>query len=159
MGEPVSLGYRFLRGFARFWIRRFFRSIHIFGTHNITKGPSLFAMNHPNNLTDTLMISYAEERKIHYLATSQMFRNKILALFLHNAGVIPVYRKQDDLEYGQKNVATFQACYDVLEQGEAIGIYPEGTTHAETRIKKIRTGTARIALETEKQFHNGAKIV
>ena len=159
MGEPVSLGYRFLRGFARFWIRRFFRSIHIFGTQNITKGPALFAMNHPNNLIDTLMISYAVERKIHYLATSQMFRNKILALFLHNAGVIPVYRKQDDLEYGQKNVATFQACYDVLEQGEAIGIYPEGTTHAEPRIKKIKTGTARIALETEKQFHNGVKIV
>jgi glycerol-3-phosphate O-acyltransferase/dihydroxyacetone phosphate acyltransferase len=30
-----------------------------------------------------------------------------------------------------------------------IGIYPEGTTHAEPRVQRIQTGAARIALEYE----------
>jgi len=59
-------------------------------------GPAIFAMNHPNNLVDSLLVSYAIDRKVHYLATAQLFRNKMLSLFLHNMGVIPVYRKQDD---------------------------------------------------------------
>jgi 1-acyl-sn-glycerol-3-phosphate acyltransferase len=159
MAEDLQAGYRFLRRFIRFWINRFFRGIEIHGAQNIPDGAAIFAMNHPNNLIDSLIISYAIERKIHYLATSQMFRNRALALFLHNAGVIPVYRKGDDPAHGEKNVATFQACYDVLNAGGTIGIYPEGTTHAEPRVKQIKTGAARIALETEQQHSAGVKIV
>ena len=51
----------------------------------------------------------------------------------------------------------FQACYDILKAGGAIGIYPEGTTHSEPRIRKIKTGAARIALETENLYHRRSK--
>ncbi len=159
MTEELQPGYRLLRLFVRFWINRFFRRIEVHGTHNIPRGAAIFAMNHPNNLIDSLIISYAIERKIHYLATSQMFRNKLLSVMLHNAGVIPVYRKQDDPAHSEKNVSTFQACYEVLKAGGSIGIYPEGTTHAEPRVKQIRTGAARIALEAEQRFSTGIKIV
>ena len=30
-----------------------------------------------------------------------------------------------------------------------LAIYPEGTTHAETRVQRIKTGAARIALDYE----------
>jgi glycerol-3-phosphate O-acyltransferase/dihydroxyacetone phosphate acyltransferase len=159
MAEDLQIGYRLLRRFATFWINRFFHKIEIHGARNIPDGAVILAMNHPNNLIDSLMISYAIERKIHYLATSQFFRNKLLALFLHNAGVIPVYRKQDDPAHNKKNVATFQACYEVLNSGGTIGIYPEGTTHSEPRVKPIKTGAARIALETEQQFPVRVNIV
>lgn len=159
MPEQTGFGYRLLRRFAHFWVRRFFRRVQINGAGNIIDGPVLFAMNHPNNLIDSLMVSFAIKRKVHYLATSQIFRNKLLALFLHNAGVIPVYRKQDDPSHSRKNIATFQACYQVLKDGGAIAIYPEGITHAEPRVKKIKTGAARIALETEHQYRIGVKII
>ena len=159
MPPQIPFGYTLLRRFVCFWINRFFRQIRVHGIANVPEGPVIFAMNHPNNFIDSLMISYTIERKIHYLATSQMFRNKLVALFLHNAGVIPVYRKQDDASHSQKNVATFQACYDVLRSRGAIGIYPEGTTHAEPRVKRIKTGAARIALETAEQFSVQVKIV
>ncbi len=96
---------------------------------------------------------------MHYLATAQLFRNKILSIFLHNIGIIPVYRKQDDSSHADKNVATFQECSRVLSRGGAIGIYPEGVTHAELRVKKIKTGAARIALEAENQSHAGIQII
>jgi glycerol-3-phosphate O-acyltransferase/dihydroxyacetone phosphate acyltransferase len=155
----TDLSYQSVRAFGRFWINRFFRKIQVLGTENVISGPVIFAINHPNNLIDSLVVAYAIERKIHYLATAQLFRNKIMSLFLHKMGVIPVYRKQDDASHGDKNVSMFQACYDVLKEGGAIGIYPEGTTHAEPRIRKIKTGAARIALEAENLYHPGVKVV
>jgi glycerol-3-phosphate O-acyltransferase / dihydroxyacetone phosphate acyltransferase len=152
-------GYRSVRAFGRFWINRFFRKIHVLGTENVISGPVIFAINHPNNLIDSLVVAYAIERKIHYLATAQLFRNKIMSVFLHSMGVIPVYRKQDTASHGEKNVSMFEACYEILKDGGAIGIYPEGTTHAEPRIRKIKTGAARIALESENLYHPGVKLV
>src|SRR5690349_3910350 len=51
-------------------------------------------------------------------------------------------------------MATFEACYRVLERGEAIGIFPEGITHDDPQLKTIKTGAARMALELE-QCHDG----
>src|SRR6185503_13539461 len=33
------------------------------------------------------------------------------------------------------------------ERGQLVGIYPEGTTHSESRVQRIKTGAARIALD------------
>jgi glycerol-3-phosphate O-acyltransferase / dihydroxyacetone phosphate acyltransferase len=155
----ADLGYHSVRAFGKFWVNRFFRKIQVLGTENVISGPVIFAINHPNNLIDSLVVAYAIERKIHYLATAQLFRNKIMSFFLHSMGVIPVYRKQDDTSSGQKNISMFQACYEILKDGGAIGIYPEGTTHAEPRIRKIKTGAARIALEAENLYHPEVKLV
>ena len=48
-----------------------------------------------------------------------------------------------------KNAESFRACFDALADGAVIGIYPEGTTHSEARVQRIKTGAARIALEYE----------
>ena len=49
----------------------------------------------------------------------------------------------------ERNVDAFTACFRTLAAGGLIGIYPEGTTHAEPRVQRIKTGAARIALEYE----------
>jgi glycerol-3-phosphate O-acyltransferase / dihydroxyacetone phosphate acyltransferase len=157
--EKANFGYRLVRKFLSFWINRFFRDVEIHRASDVQNGPVIFVINHPNNLIDTFLVSYTIKRKIHYLATAQMFRNKILSLFLHNMGIIPVYRKQDDSAYADKNVSTFQVCFKVLNNGGAIGIYPEGVTHAERRVRKIKTGAARIALEAEDHYHPGILLI
>lgn len=159
MEENINASYSAMRAFSRFWVRRFFRDVQVLGKENMVKGAVIFAMNHPNNLVDSLLVSYAIDRKIHYLATAQLFRNRLLSMFLNNMGVIPVYRKQDSAAHGEKNIATFEACYDILKVGGAIGIYPEGTTHAEPRVRKIKTGAARIALEAEHLYRPGVRLV
>ncbi len=157
--EKVTLGYILLQKFVSFWVHRFFRDVEIHYVCPAQQGPVLFAANHPNNLIDTILVGYAIKRKVHFLATAQLFKNKILSLFLHNVGIIPVYRKQDDPSHSEKNIATFQECFQVLKNGGAIGIYPEGITHTEMRVKQIKTGAARIALEAEDDFHPGIKLV
>jgi len=157
--EKATLGYRLVQKFLSFWIRRFFRNVEVYRASDIARGPILFVINHPNNLVDTFLVSYTIKRKIHYLATAQLFRNKLLSFFLYNMGIIPVYRKQDDSSYADKNISTFEECFKVLNRGGAIGIYPEGVTHAEPRVRKIKTGAARIALEAEDRYHPDILIV
>ena len=115
----------------------------------------LLCINHPNNLIDSLLVGAVVERKVHYLATAALFRNPIVARFLKGVGAIPVYRRQDDPGKMDKNVGAFEACVTTLASGGLIGIYPEGTTHSESRVQRIKTGAARIALDYESRRRAG----
>ncbi len=142
--------YAAVRLVARFWIWFFFKSVEVRHRERVpARGPVLLCVNHPNNLIDSLLVGAVLPRKVHYLATAALFRNPILARFLSAMGVIPVYRREDDPDKMEKNVAAFEACISAFEAGKLIAIYPEGTTHAEPRVQRIKTGAARIALETE----------
>lgn len=142
--------YWSVRVVGRFWLWFFFKDVEVVGATRVPPaGPVLLCINHPNNLIDSLLVAGVLRRKVHYLATAALFRNPLVARFLTACGAIPVYRKQDDPDKMDRNVDAFAACFRALEQGDLIGIYPEGTTHAERRVQRIKTGAARIALEYE----------
>ena len=142
--------YRGVRGVARFWLWFLFKSVDARHPERVPdRGPLLLCVNHPNNLIDSLVVGSVLRRKVHYLATAAMFRNRLLARFLLAAGAIPVYRKQDDPDKMDRNTDTFAACYAAFGRGCVVAIYPEGTTHAEARVQRIKTGAARIALTYE----------
>src|SRR6185436_8037445 len=73
---------------------------------------------------------------------------------LTRCGVIPINRVKDDPKAMRSVADTFEACYRVLEHGEAIGIFPEGITYDDSQLKEIKSGAARMALELE-QRHSG----
>jgi 1-acyl-sn-glycerol-3-phosphate acyltransferase len=151
----VDLPYTLIRLVGRFSIWFFFKSVEVRHADRVPgQGPVLLCINHPNNFIDSLLVGAAVPRKVHYLATATLFTNPLLARFLTAMGVIPIYRRQDDPEKMDRNVATFEACFKTLAQGHLIGIYPEGTTHAEPRVQRIKTGAARIALEAQAR-HGG----
>jgi 1-acyl-sn-glycerol-3-phosphate acyltransferase len=142
--------YALVRLTGRFWIWFLFRSVDVRHADRVPrKGPVLLCINHPNNLIDSLLVGAVVDRKVHYLATAALFRNPIVARFLRAVGAIPVYRRQDDPDKMDKNVGAFEACAATLASGGLIGIYPEGMTHAESRVQRIKTGAARIALDYE----------
>jgi len=142
--------YRTVRAVGRFWLWFVFRSVDVRHPERVPAGgPVLLCINHPNNFIDSLLVGAALARKVHYLATAALFRNPLAARFLLACGAIPVYRRQDDPDKMEKNTATFDACFTALGDGRLIAIYPEGTTHAEARVVRIKTGAARIALGYE----------
>jgi len=142
--------YALVRVVGRFWLWFFFKSVEVrHADHVPPSGPVLLCINHPNNLIDSLLVGAVLARKVHYLATAALFRNPLVSKFLTACGAIPVYRRQDDPDKMDKNTESFAACFRALERGRLIGIYPEGTTHAEARVQRIKTGAARIALEYE----------
>ena len=62
------------------------------------------------------------------------------------AGAIPVYRQVDDPDRVGENVDMFRAVYAELAGGSAIGIFPEGRSHSDPSLSRLKTGAARIAL-------------
>ena len=142
--------YRGVRAVARFWLWFLFRSVDLRHPERVPAvGAVLLCVNHPNNFIDSLLVGRAVRRKVHYLATAAMFRNPVVARFLRACGAIPVYRRQDDPDKMDRNLDTFSACFAAFARGRLVAIYPEGTTHAEERVQRIRTGAARIALGYE----------
>jgi 1-acyl-sn-glycerol-3-phosphate acyltransferase len=165
--------YTTVRAVARFWLWFFFKAVDVRHADRVPPtGPVLLCINHPNNLIDSLLVGAVLRRKVHYLATAALFKNALVARFLDACGVIPVYRKDDaflvsratrrrtasparrpaaseDAAGIDRNVDTFAACWAAFDRGRVIAIYPEGTTHAETRVQRIKTGAARIALDYE----------
>jgi 1-acyl-sn-glycerol-3-phosphate acyltransferase len=148
--DRVEGFYRAVRVVARFWLWFLFKSVDVRHPERVpAAGPILLCVNHPNNFIDSLLVGCAVRRKVHYLATAAMFRNPIMARFLLACGAIPVYRKQDDPDKMDRNLDTFSACFAAFARGRLVAIYPEGTTHAEVRVQRIKTGAARIALGYE----------
>ncbi len=148
--ERMDRFYRAVRAVARFWLWFFFKAVDVRHPERVPReGPVLLCINHPNNFIDSFVVGAAVRRKVHYLATAALFRNPLVARFLLAAGAIPVYRKQDDPGKMDKNSDTFAACAAGFEHNALIAIYPEGTTHAEARVQRIKTGAARIALAWE----------
>lgn len=146
--EPGDRFYAIVRLLGRFWIWFFFKHVEVARAERVPPdGPVLLCINHPNNLIDSLLVGGVLHREVHYLATAALFRNPLVGRFLTACGAIPVYRKQDDPTRMERNTDAFAACFRALEGGGVIGIYPEGTTHSESRVQRIKTGAARIALE------------
>jgi glycerol-3-phosphate O-acyltransferase/dihydroxyacetone phosphate acyltransferase len=148
--EHMDGFYRAVRAVARFWLWVFFKAVDVRHPERVPREqPVLLCINHPNNFIDSLVVGAAVRRKVHYLATAALFRNPLVARFLLAAGAIPVYRKQDDPDKMDKNADAFAACAAAFERGALVAIYPEGTTHAEARVQRIKTGAARLALAWE----------
>jgi 1-acyl-sn-glycerol-3-phosphate acyltransferase len=119
-------------------------------------GPLLFVSNHPNSLTDAFVIGASVSRKVHFVATVQVFRFRAVAWLLRHCGVIPINRVQDDRRAMRSVLETFEACWRVFERGEAVAIFPEGITHDDPQLKLVKTGPARMAIEAE--HRNGGRL-
>src|SRR6266850_5383248 len=147
--------YRAMQWIVRLALGFYFQRIERFHLERVpSSGPVLFTSNHPNSLTDSFVIGTSVPRRVNFVATVQLFRVAPLKWLLTHCGVIPINRVKDDPRAMRTITDTFEACFRVLERGEAIGIFPEGITYDDSQLKEIKSGAARMALELEHR-HNG----
>jgi glycerol-3-phosphate O-acyltransferase/dihydroxyacetone phosphate acyltransferase len=162
MNQPNGVLYRVMRWILGLALGFYFRRIERFHPGNVpAAGPVLFTSNHPNSITDSWIIGSTVPRKVNFVATVQLFRFKPVKWFLSRCGVIPINRAKDDPKAMRSVTDTFEACFQVLERGEAIGIFPEGVTYDDSRLREVKSGAARIALELEHRHQGklGLKII
>jgi 1-acyl-sn-glycerol-3-phosphate acyltransferase len=142
---------------VRFLLSVYFRRIELFHPERVPlRIPVLFASNHPGSITDSFIIGALVPRQVHFVATVQLFRFKPLAWLLKQCGIIPINRVKDDPRAMRSVLDTFEACFKVLEQNGAVGIFPEGITYDDSQLKTVKTGAARMALELE--HRHGGKL-
>ena len=146
-----------MRWLLRLALGFYFRRIERFHAERVpAAGPVLFVSNHPNSLTDSFVIGTSVPRKVNFVATVQLFRWAPLRWLLTRCGVIPINRVKDDPKAMRTVADTFEACFRVLEAGEAVGIFPEGITYDDAQLKEVKSGAARMALEIE--HRHGGKL-
>lgn len=138
----------------------FFRRIDVVGIENVpTGGPVIFAGNHPNALMDGwLLIAKCERWPLFFLANAKLWKYRLLVPILNATGAVPVFRRE---EHGGEvdNHRAFEKVFEIIESGNCMAIFPEGISHAESQLVKLKTGTARIALEVAARGKVQAKIV
>ncbi len=129
-------------------LRVFFRRIEVVGAEQVpASGPVIFVLNHPNALIDPAVLLCLAPRPVAFLAKAPLFKTPVLGWLIRAVDSIPVYRRQDE-EGEVDNRATFRQARALLERGQAVAIFPEGTSHSDPRLKPLKTGAARIALGT-----------
>jgi 1-acyl-sn-glycerol-3-phosphate acyltransferase len=141
--------YRILKILIGMGMRLYYREIRVKNTSHLEhNGPMIIIANHPNTLMDAWLIALTCKQPIHYLAKGTFFNTKFKRWILGSLGMIPINRTQDGNTSGVNNTDSFEACYKVLEAGKILVIFPEGNSVMERQLRELKSGTARIALET-----------
>jgi glycerol-3-phosphate O-acyltransferase/dihydroxyacetone phosphate acyltransferase len=164
------LFYTVMKPVVRLGLRVFFRRLEVRHRERLRlPGPLMLCGNHPNTLMDPLVTAVQRHQPIAFLAKSTFFKNPLLGAIMRSGNCIPIYRRQDaegtgaatTKELAASNEASFGRCYDYLEGGGTVMIFPEGTSVSERRLRPLKTGAARIALgaEARHDFKLGLKLV
>ncbi len=154
--QSSTLLYRTLRSVIRGALRVFYRTVEVTGRENLgTTRPTILASTHPNSIVDPLLLGILEERQVTFCARDGLFKIPVFGSLLRSVGAIPIARPEDKKESAETapakadNSNAFAAARSVLEQGGIISIFPEGKTHDNLKVHRLRTGAARIALDAE----------
>jgi 1-acyl-sn-glycerol-3-phosphate acyltransferase len=109
-------------------------------------GGAILAANHLS-VSDQLFLGSVVDRQVHFWAKEEYFSmpgvtGKLMSGMMHGLGTIPVHR-----EGGRAALHALDAAVPVLQSGELVGIFPEGTRSLDGRLYRGRTGVARLAME------------
>ena len=104
----------------------------ITGKENIPKEGRFIIVGNHINIMDQCNVVISTKRDLHYMAKKEYFDNKKVAWFFRSAGCIPVDRSK-------KDESAKSSAIEVLEQNEALGLFPEGTRNGmkEERAKEL----------------------
>lgn len=116
------------------------------GTENIPEdGAIIFAGNHVHAF-DPIMVMTSTKRIVHYMAKEDLFKG-VHGWIFRKIGLIPVHRSKS-------NPLAVMEAERILENGGAVGIFPEGTRNrTEAELLPFRKGTVLIAQKT------GSKVI
>lgn len=139
------------------WV--FFRKFVVRNRHLMpTRGPLLVVANHPNTFMDPIVIASLLPQQVYFIAKSTVFSSRLHNWLLYRMNLIPIHRSQDQPGLPVDNEAAFKASYQALAGRKTLLIFPEGTSFIERRLRKLRTGTARMALGAVAQLPEVADL-
>jgi hypothetical protein len=72
------------------------------------------------------------------------------------------FHRREDVGKGaepRQNVRSLERCREILAEGGALCIFPEGISHSDPKMRPFRTGPARIALDYVREHGGGLRIV
>jgi 1-acyl-sn-glycerol-3-phosphate acyltransferase len=154
--------YALLKLVVKIALRVFYKKVHIQTSGPVpATGPLIVVANHPNTFMDPIVIAAMLRQEVYFLTNGSVFKSPVAGWILKRMNMIPVYRQEDVTGKTPDNRATFARCFQFLAEKGTLLIFPEGSSVNERRLRKLKTGTARIALgfEAERDFQGGLQIL
>ncbi len=132
-----------LAGATKLWFRVEIRDGHLIPA----EGPFIISPSHRSNL-DTPLLGVITRRKLRYMGKESLWKSRFGGWFFTTLGGFPVQRGSADRE-------AMRAAITVLERGEPLVMFPEGTRQQGPIIQRehMHDGPAYVACRT------GAPIV
>jgi 1-acyl-sn-glycerol-3-phosphate acyltransferase len=108
--------------------------------HIPTEGPALLAANHVS-FADAVVIMGASPRPIRFVMDYRIFQIPVLSFIFRHCGAIPIASAKEDPVMMEK---AFAEVSTALQNGELVGIFPEGGITRDGEVQVFRSGISRI---------------
>ena len=136
-GLMGKLFFRAVRGFVRIFLFRWFR-MRVEGHERLqVNGGVIIAPTHRSNL-DGPLVGSSSHRRVRYLGKDSLFRPAAAGWAMRSLGSFPVRRGEADLD-------AMRVAKEMLEAGECMLVFPEGSRQEGDSIGEIYDGTAWLA--------------
>ena len=134
--------YTFVKTYIGAIVKLFFR-IKVAGRENIPeKGGYILCCNH-THFMDVVWLVIAFPHPVCFMAKQELFKNKFIAKILKKMGAFPVARGT-----GTGGTTAIHTAEKLVNSGNVLGIFPEGTRNPHGRPKAAKSGVAVIANST-----------
>lgn len=133
--------YRLLKFLARM-ILITVRRWDVQGRENLpASGGAVLVANHVS-YWDPVVVICAFRRKVHFMAKSELFKIPVIGYVLRISGSFPVRRDKSDRE-------AIRTAIRLLEEGQVVGVFPEGTRSHSGELLKPHLGAAMLAAKAK----------
>ena len=153
-----------LRFAAKVLSHGFFGNVYVSGQPYLG-GSCIWASNHTSAIVDPAILFGLSPVRLRPVAKHTLWGHPVMRPLLLNVRAIPVYRAQDmlhkessenpnsshssvsDRERKRLNQSAFRESAQALVQGDCLMIFPEGVSHDDPHLHRLRSGASLMAIE------------
>ena len=136
--------YTFVKNVVKLYMKIRYK-INVVSEDNIPKeGPVIIASMHKSEL-DPPLVAVTIRRELAFFAKEELFKIPILGFVISKLNAFPVSRGKSDRAALKKSV-------EVLEEGNMLLIFPEGTRSKTDELGDFQEGASFIAMKSKAQI-------
>ena len=105
-------------------------------------GPFLLCANHVSAMDPLMLALKTPKRHLRFIAKAELFQIPVVSWVIRALGAFPIHR-------GQRDMAAMRESLNLLKDGHAVGIFPQGTRSPVEQRLKMENGVALIALRAK----------
>lgn len=129
---------KILKPIFRFFMYKFFYHVEVIGYENIKDLDAMVICPNHTTWQDGLFIWALKGKRVHAMAKAELFKNSLYKWFFKSIDIFPIQR-------GGKDFKSVYHAVNLVESGNAVAIFPEGTRNAKEKGVKAKVGAVYIA--------------